>query len=149
MCEISDLVVMVVESDEKTLESSCNSLEKLGIARDKILCVHTYESAVEALTANSDIDIVLSDFNIENEQDLGLLLCTTLKRRYPKIFFILTSKEYSCSIVLESIKNGVDDILDLNRENEIEKLMKKWVLLAQYRNIAKEILYGRAQRPGP
>jgi PleD family two-component response regulator len=145
MCKASDLVIMVVDSDEESLEQSCCSLESLGVDKDKIICIKTFEQALSALNDNGDIDIVLADFNLENSQHFGTLLCASIKKKIPGMLVILTSKEYSCSVVLDSFKNGAEDILDLKREGEIEKLMGKWIHLAKQRVITRELLYGSAQ----
>jgi hypothetical protein len=141
MCETSDLVVMVVEPDILELQKTCDSLNKIGIT--KIVCVDTYTKAIIALNENKDIDIVVADFQIEPNKALGLLLCTASKKKYPGLFFVLLSKQYCYSIVLESIGIGAEDILDKNREGEIEQLMLKWINLAKHKNITREILHGK------
>lgn len=146
MCKTSDLVIMVVDADEQSLEQSCCSLESLGITKEKIICIRTFDDALTALNDNSDVDIVIADFDIEDGKNLGPLLCASIKKRIPGISVILTSKEYCCSVVLESFKNGAEDILDLKREGEIEKLMEKWIYLAKERVKTREIIYGTAQR---
>lgn len=140
MCEIKDLVVMVVDSTPDELQKSCDSLNRIGISR--IICTDSYVSAVRALKQNPDIDIIVADFSIEPDKALGLLLCAAAKAQNPSLFFILVSKNYSCSVVLESFKTGAEDILDKNREGDIEDLMLKWVNLARQRNIIKEIING-------
>ena len=145
MCRASDLVIMVVDSDEHSLEQSCCSLETLGITKEKIICIKTFDDALSALRDNTDIDIVIADFNIEDGKNLGPLLCASIKKRIPGISVILTSKDYCCSVVLESFKNGAEDILDLRREGEIEQLMEKWIYLAKQRVITREIIYGSKQ----
>ncbi len=137
-----DLLVLVVEPSNVELHKICGSLNKLGIER--LLCVNTYEEAVEALVTSEDIDIVVADFAIETGKALGLALCRTHRERHPGVVFVLLSREYSCSVAIQSLQNGsVDDLLDKSRAGEIENLMKKWVYLAQQRNITKEILNGR------
>lgn len=139
MCQTSDLQVMVVDPNPIDLQSSCDALNRLGIT--KIICVETYKDAVEALKQNSDVDIVMADFAMEADKALGLLLCGFAKKNNPGILFILVSKDYSCSVVLESLPFA-DDILDKNRDNEIEELMGKWLSLAKLKNTTKEILNG-------
>lgn len=142
MCKAEDLLVLVVDADQNELSKTCGSLNNLGVTR--LICVNTYMEAVEALATISDIDIVIADFAIEAGKALGLLLCTTFKKENPGISFILVSKEYSCSVAVQSLRTGtVDDILDISRSGEIENLMKKWVYLAQQRIITKEILNGK------
>ena len=145
MCKVSDLIIMVVDSNEASLEQSCCSLESLGIVKDKIICVRAFDTALSTLQENSDIDIVIADFDIEEGKNLGPLLCASIKKRIPSTLVILTSKDYSCSVVFDSFKNGAEDILDLKREGEIEELMKKWINLAKQRVITREIVYGSAQ----
>jgi len=141
MCAAKDLLVLVVDPNNVELHNTCNSLNNLGIER--LVCVTTYEEAVEALTEES-IDIVICDFAIETGKALGLLLCEKYRRLNPDISFILLSKEYSCSVAIQSLQSGfVDDILDKTRKGEVESLMKKWVYLAQQRVITKEILNGK------
>ena len=143
MCLSSDLVIMVVDANEDTLDQSCCSLESLGISKDKILCVHSFDDAISTINSNHDVDIVLADFEIEDGRNLGTLLCASIKQRIPGILVILTSKDYSCSVVLDSFKSGAEDILDLKREGEIEKLMEKWIHLAKQRVITRELIYGK------
>lgn len=143
MCTVSDLVVMIVEPDKKELERSCASLERLGIK--KLLCVRKYTDAIQAVSENKDIDIVIADFAIEAGKALGLLLCESMKKKHPGILFILVSKEYCCSVVLDSLRTGAADILDKSRDGEIEDLMGKWINLAMQKNITKEILYGKSR----
>lgn len=139
MCQTSDLLVMVVDPDKNELQKSCDSLNRLGIT--KIICVETYNQAIESLRESGDVDIVIADFVLEPTKPLGMLLCGAVKREHPGILFILVSKEYSCSVVLESLPLA-DDILDKNRENEIEELMGKWIKLAKLKNTTREILHG-------
>lgn len=146
MCKASDLVIMVVDADLESLEQSCCSLESLGIVKEKIICIKTFDDALIALRDNADIDIVIADFNIEDGKNLGPLLCASIKKRIPSISVILTSKDYCCSVVLESFKNGANDVLDLKREGEIEKLMEKWIYLAKERVKTRELIYGTPQR---
>lgn len=139
MCQTSDLLVMVVEPDEVELKITCDSLNRIGIT--KIICVTTYVDAITALRDSGDVDIVIADFAIDAQKPLGMLLCGAVKKEHPGILFILVSKEYSCSVVLESLPLA-DDILDKNRENEIEELMGKWINLAKLKNTTREILNG-------
>lgn len=141
MCAAKDLLVLVVDPNAVELHTTCDSLNSLGIKR--LLCVSTYAEAVEALNEEA-IDIVICDFAIETGKALGLLLCEKYRRRKPDMSFILLSKEYSCSVAIQSLQSGfVDDILDKTRKGEIENLMRKWVYLAQQRVITKEILNGK------
>ena len=144
MCKTADLVVMVVEPDPNELQKTCDSLNRIGIT--KIICVNTYIKATLALRQNQDVDIVIADFSIEPNKALGILLCGASKKKYPGILFVLVSKEYSCSVVLDSFKIGAEDILDKNRENEVEDLMVKWIELAKQKNILKGILYGDPEK---
>ena len=143
MCKPSDLLVMVVEPDPVELKNTCEALGRLGITR--LLCVETFVEAILSIKENSDIDIIIADFAIEAGKTLGLLLCDALKKRDPAILFILISKDYSYSIVLDSIKIGAEELLDRNREGEIETLMQKWIDLAMQKNITREILYGKTR----
>lgn len=137
MCHISELIVMVVEPDEALLKKTCDSLNSLGIKR--IVCVENYADAIIALNDDPDIDIVLSDFNIELGQELGMMLCSLIKKEHSHILFILTSENYNCSIVLEGLITA-DDFFDKSREGEVENLLKKWIDLAQLRNNTRELL---------
>jgi len=139
MCQTADLLVMVVEPDEAELKITCDSLNRIGIS--KIICVTTYVDAIAALKEDSDVDIIIADFMLNAQKPLGMLLCGAVKKEHPGILFILISKEYSCSVVLESLPLA-DDILDKNRENEIEELMGKWIRLAKLKNTTREILNG-------
>ena len=142
MCKVSDLLVMAVDSDQKGLEVTCASLNRLGI--NKIICVESYSEAVNILKDNSDVDIVIADFAIEAGKALGLLLCSTFKKKLPGVVFVLVSKEYSCSVAVHNLHSGnVDDMLDKNESEEMEDLMKKWVFLAQQRNTTREIFNGK------
>jgi len=140
MCKVSDLIVMVVDHNDSELKKSCLSLNKMGIT--KIICVYSFTEAVEALSANADVDIVLADYEIEEGQELGLMLVSVIKKKYPSICIVLTSKDYSCSVVLDSIKINADDIFDKNREDDIENLMGKWIALAQLKVETRELFYG-------
>jgi len=145
MCKIADLVVMVVEPNPLELKSACDSLNHLGIKR--ILCVETYTQAIESLSQEKDVDIVLADYEIEEGKELGSLLVSVIRSEYPGVLVILTSKDYSCSVVLDSIRINADDILDKNRKNDIELLVPKWIALAQLKNKTREILYGTTKTP--
>lgn len=146
MCKVSDLVVMVVDADDNDLKKACLSLNRLGI--DKIICVYSLQEAIESLSSDPNIDIVLADYAIEEGKDLGLLLVTVIKRKYPSICIVLTSKDYSCSVVLDSIKINADDILDKNRDDDIENLMGKWIALAQLKVETRELFHGtRKDKP--
>lgn len=138
MCETSSLVVMVVDPDPQELLSSCKSLNKLGITN--IVCVESCKAAVKALRDNKDIDIVIADFDMEPGKALGLLLCAAAKEECPGLLFVLVSKSYSCSVVLDSFRGGAEDILDKNRSNDIEELMGKWINLAKQKNILRKLL---------
>jgi len=141
MCKVSDLLVMVVDSDQKGLENTCASLKRLGI--NKIICIDSYSEAVNILRSEESIDIVIADFAIETGKALGQLLCSTFKKQLPGVVFVLVSKEYSCSVALSNLHSGnVDDMLDKNESEEMEDLMKKWVSLAQQRNTTREIFNG-------
>lgn len=142
MCETKDLVVLVVDHDEKELQKSCDSLNRMGIT--KLVCVHTYTEAIEALKTNIDVDIIIADYDIEPKKSLGALLCSNIRKENPGVLFILLSKEYSCSVIVESFKSNALDILDKNREGEIETLMQKWIDLAKLKNKTREILYGKS-----
>jgi len=140
MCKVGDLVVMVVEPDDSALKRSCASLNKLGIT--KMVCVHSYAEAIETLEADQNVDIVLSDYEIEDGQELGGLLVSVIKKKYPSILVVLMSKAYSCSVVLGSLKFNADDVLDKNRETDIEDLLGKWIAVAQLHNEMRNILNG-------
>lgn len=144
MCKIEDLVVVVVDSKQEDLDRSCKSLEVLGLK--KILCVTTYQDAVDAIENEKHVDIVIADYNIEAGEELGLVLCSFLKKKYPSILFVLYSEEYTCAIAYNSLFNHqADDLLDKKREGEIEELMQKWVKLAQLKCETRDILYGSRQ----
>jgi CheY-like chemotaxis protein len=140
MCKREDLIVMVVESNKIDLKITCDALERMGIT--KIICVESYQEAIHTLSENIDIDIVLADYAIEEGKDLGTLLVTFIKKEYPRITIVLLSKEYSCSVVLNSIRMNADDILDKNRDDDIETLLVKWISLAQLKVETREKLYG-------
>ncbi|MDD2231111.1 MAG: hypothetical protein PHY48_17120 [Candidatus Cloacimonetes bacterium] len=147
MCEIKDLVILVVDGDDIEAQKTCDSLESIGVQR--LLCVKTYEDAVATLTNNPDIDIVLADFSLrEGGTCCSPLLCSFLQKERPSVLIILTSKEYTCSIVMESWKIGAADILHISRENEIQNLMEKWLVLAQARNDLREIWSGKNMETG-
>jgi CheY-like chemotaxis protein len=129
---------MVVDPNPEELLASCKSLNKLGITN--IVCVDSCTNAVKALKDNKDIDIVIADFEMEPGEAFGLLLCTVAKETCPGLLFVLVSKSYSCSVVLDSFRNGAEDILDKNRENDIENLMGKWINLAKQKNILRKLL---------
>jgi len=141
MCKVNDLMVMVVDSDNLELKRSCDSLNRLGIS--KIVCVGTYQEAVDFLNSDNGVDIVLADFDIEEGQSLGMLLVSVIKKEYPSILVVLSSKSYSCSVVFDSLRINADDILDKNRETDIEDLMGKWISLAQLKNETRDILHGK------
>lgn len=138
MCETKNLVVMVVDSNPEELQSSCVALNKVGITH--IVCVESYSDAIKALKENSDVDIVIADYAMEPGKALGLLLCIVAKEEYPGLLFVLVSREYSCSVVLDSFKNGAEDILDKGRSNDIENLIGKWINLAKQKNILRKLL---------
>lgn len=140
MCEISDLTVMMVESDDKELKTACESLECLGIK--KIICVSSYDDAIDMLDQEERVDIVIADYNITDDKELGLLLCVTIKRLNPSTLVVLMSDNYSCSIVFNSFSIQADDILDKKREGDISKLMKKWIELARQKRVTREVLNG-------
>lgn len=144
MCKVSDLMIMVVDADENELKKSCDSLNRMGI--NKIVCVESFQEAVEFLESDKGIDIVLADYAIEEGKDLGMLLVSVIKKQYPGMLVVLTSKVYSCSIVLDSIRINADDILDKNRETDIEDLMGKWIALAQIYNETREVLNGTRKK---
>jgi len=143
MCKTADLLVLVVEPDVKVLENTCDSLGRLGI--EKTICVNSYSDAVAALHANPNVDIVIADFAIEPDKALGVLLCGTVKKKHPGMFFVLISKDFSCSVVLDSFGVGAEDILDKTRKDDIDNLMGKWITLAKHKNTLKEILDERIQ----
>lgn len=140
MCAPGDLLVLVVEPNELELKETCLTLNNLGIIKQ--ICVTSYEEAAATLTdAAQEIDIVIADFEIQTGRALGLLLCENYRRHNPGMTFILLSKQYSCSVAIQSLQSGaVDDLLDKSRSGEVEILMKKWVALAQQRIKTKEIL---------
>lgn len=142
MCEIHDLVILVVDADDVESAKTCESLESIGVKN--VICVKTYDDAISTITHNENIDIVLADFNLrEKGTDYSPVLCSFLQKERPGILIILTSKEYTCSVVMESWKIGAADIFDISRENEIPNLMEKWLILAKARNNTREILYGK------
>lgn len=148
MCKVEDLCVMVVDPDEEELQKSCDSLRRLGLVN--IVCVYSYEQAMATMANIHDIDIVLADYDIEEGQDLGMLLVSVIKKEYPSILVVLTSKDYSCSIVLDSLlynHTTADDILDKNREGDIEELMGKWITLARVKNETRDLIHGTKKRP--
>jgi len=138
MCDTKHLVVMVVDPDPDDLQKSCNSLNRVGVT--SIVCVDSYQNAIEALRYNPDVDIVIADYSMEPGKALGLLLCTAAKKAYPGLLFVLVSKEYSCSVVLDSFKTGAEDILDKGRDSDIENLMGKWITLAKQKNELRKLL---------
>jgi len=138
MCKTADLLVLVVEPDEKALQDTCDSLGRLGI--EKTICVNSYTKAILALKDNPHVDIVIADFAIEPDKALGVLLCGAVKKKNPGMFFVLISKDFSCSVVLDSFGVGAEDILDKSRKDDIENLMGKWIKLAKQKNILREIL---------
>lgn len=145
MCEIKDLVVLVVDSDPIESKKTCDSLISIGVRR--LICAGTYAEAITSLTNNDDIDIVLADFNLtENGIDYSPLLCSFLQKERPGVLIILTSKEYTCSIIMESWRIGATDLLHISRENEIENLMEKWLVLAKVKNITKELINGTLRK---
>lgn len=141
MCKVSDLVVMVVDSNEADLKRACTSLGKLGIT--KIVCVYSLKEAIEFLSEDANIDIVLADYEIEEGKELGLLLVSVIKQQYPSISIILNAKDYSCSVVLDSIKRNADDIFNKNIEDDIEQLIGKWITLAQLKIETRELFNGK------
>lgn len=148
MCKIDELCVLVVESEESELQRNCDSLKNLGIKR--MICASNYEEAIEAISKNSDIDIVLADYDIEEGKHLGMLLVSVIKKEYPSILVVLTSSKYTCSIVLNSMLHSeitADDVLDKNREGDIEELMGKWITLAQAKIDTRELIYGKEKKP--
>ena len=140
MCRVEDLTVVIVDTDHIALKRSCTSLEKLGLK--KIICVDSYQDAVTTLENEKSVDIVVSDYNIASGEELGIVLCSFLKQKYPSILFVLLSEEYSCTIAYNSLANQADDLLDKKRDGEIEELMKKWVKLAQLKCETRDIFYG-------
>lgn len=140
MCRVEDLTVVIVDTDHEALKKSCTSLEKLGLK--KIICVDSYQDAVTTLENEKSVDIVVSDYNIASGEELGIVLCSFLKQKYPSILFVLLSEEYSCTIAYNSLANQADDLLDKKRDGEIEELMQKWVKLAQLKCETRDIFYG-------
>jgi len=110
---------MVVDTSPEELQRTCGSLNRLGITN--IVCVDSYQKAVRSLHENKDIDIVIADFAIEPGKVLGLLLCEAAKEEHPGLLFILISKDYSCSVVLDSFRTGAEDILDKRIDTEVDK----------------------------
>ena len=141
MCKISELVVMVIEPDKTTLQNVCDSLNRIGITH--IVCVDNQTDALDALGSNPDIDIILADYNEDSNSSHDIILPLYLKKERPGILLILTSKEYSKSVVINSIRIGAADILDLRRENEVENLMEKWLILAKEKCKFRELLHGK------
>lgn len=145
MCKTEDLIVMVVESDEAELKSICSSLAHLGISH--IICVYTYQEAVEMVSLEEDnIDIVIADYEIEEGKELGTLLVSFIKEKYPSTLVILRSKEYSFSVVLNCVKTNANDIIDKRRDNDIEHLLPKWIAVAKSKNETMELLHGFKKR---
>lgn len=142
MCKTSDLVVMVVDTNKHELKKSCESLEHLGI--NKIICVESYTDAIENIRISNDIDIVIADFDIDAGKSLGLLLCGAMKKEHPSICFILVSRRFCGSVILDSLPIA-DDILKKNDSDLIEH-MPKWLELVKLRNSVKD-LFNANSRP--
>lgn len=139
MCK---LVVMVVNQNKDELKKACDSLEHLGIS--KILCVESYVDALETIRLGNDIDIVVADFDIDTGKSLGLLLCGAMKKEHPSICFILVSKRFCGSVILDSLPIA-DDILK-NNDSDLKEHMPKWLELVELRNSVKE-LFNAKSRP--
>lgn len=142
MCEPKDLVVMVVDPDKESMKATCDSLSKCGIT--KTVCTRTYIDAIETIkNCRDDIDIVIADFDIEAGRSLGLLLCGAMKKEHPGIYFILISKIFSGSIIINSLPIA-DDIL--KKTDDVSEHVEKWINLAAYRNSVKELFHGKGNR---
>lgn len=92
---------------------------------------------------NSNTDVLLLDFKLDNESGLGLF--NELKKKYPNTEIIIISGQKDIEVALELISNGAFEYLVKNDETKnrlihaINKLSKQVKLNNQLRNLQLEV----------
>lgn len=131
MCEISELVVMVVDSDEDSLTEMCDILTSLGLKR--LLCAPDAESALYWLQPekNGDIDIILSS-NVLSGMD-GFLFVNKARAMCPNKQIIMYSNCKKPTAYLAALNIGATDYIDKdeNFRSNVHSKLPFWIDITQ------------------
>lgn len=138
MCKISELKVLVVESNKADLDKTCQSLINLGV--EMVLCVYTYQDAMTIIESDKTIDLVIADLRLENFKPAGVFLCEMAKKTRPELLFIISSKASGVAFLGESLYAGADATVDTTDQEEVDTTMTRWLKLAQKRREVEAIL---------
>ena len=110
-----DVKVLVVDDSKSFVQKSVDLLNRYKI---NALCAFDGEEALEALKANKDIKIVLTDYMMPKLD--GLELTKKIRRNYHKdeLSIIVTSNDTSKRIPAKFLKYGANDFLYKGFSNE-------------------------------
>jgi len=141
MCKISDLRVLVVDSDAIELQKTCCSLTNIGI--NSVFCVDKSKDALEIIRQEKDVHIVIAELRLDNFENTGIMLCRLAKETRPDIIFLVKTKFTGVSFVCQSILAGADATLDTSNNNEIEHSLPMWLDLVIKRINFRELIRKR------
>lgn len=131
MCEVSELTVLVVDSDDDSLHEVCDILKEAGLTR--LLCAPDAESALLWLTPDkySDIDIIMVSNKVR--QMNPLLFIHHARALCPDKQILMYSNCRKPTAHLAALTVGATDYLDKDdnfRETALEKL-SYWISVTQ------------------
>lgn len=139
MCKISDLTVLVVESDELLLAETCDALQNLGITT--VICVHKFSEALTTIEHDETINLVIANVELQDLRSTGVFLCSLAKKTRPELLFLLSSKQSGSVFLLKSMAiSGADGVIHMDTIGEIEKVLPKWLHLAMQSRDVDEML---------
>jgi CheY-like chemotaxis protein len=138
MCKISELKVLVVESDKGELDKTCSSLTDLGV--ETIFCVFSFEDAMVMIEKDKTIDLVIADLRLENFKPTGVFLCEMAKKTRPDLLFLISSRISGVSFIGQSLSAGADATMDMTDSLDTNTVLLRWLGLAQKRREVEAII---------
>jgi DNA-binding NtrC family response regulator len=113
--------ILLVDSDSECLQSSAESLTRLGHA---VIAVESGPSALTVIREGMPIDLVISDYAINGLT--GLEMLAAIKRCAPSIPVIMTAKDVTIETYLKALSLGVFEYLHKPlKADEVGRSVKK------------------------
>ena len=138
MCKICDLKVMVVEPNREELDRICNALQSRVVT--SIICVTKCKDAITILENEKDVDIIVSDLDLEDMKPSGLYLCKLAKSQSPGTLFLISSRNSGIYFLGQSWSAGADATLNCEHPSEVDVILERWLNLAVKRRDVDETI---------
>lgn len=131
MCKLSELAVLVVDSDEESLQEVCDILRALGLVR--LVCANDAKSALEWFEpeCSKDIDVIMTH-NKLSDMD-GFVFVHKARDLCPMKQIIMYSTSKKPTAYLTALNVGATEYIDRN-DSFVSNVFKKlpfWLDVAQ------------------